>query len=254
MDNSNPMHSSSRGTAQPLRLVVLGDCNTKTSDTNQGTVTESVCQSLKDHGFTVDLTNLGGGMETTREGLRRLSDHAEAADIAVINYGLVDSWFTSIPQVYIPYYPDSRLKKRARKILKSVKRRLRSQLVRKLIPTGPVVAKAEYSSNLRKIFDQLRSQNAATRIFAWSTVPVQNNAQKSADIVRYNEVLKDTCRQESVTFLDSPSLLQQLSPEQLFLDGVHLTRTAADIIGQNVVAGFLTEPKSIASTLRNRVA
>src|SRR5690606_11690055 len=85
-----------------------------------------------------DLDNLGATMNTSREGVARLRACSRPADLLIINFGLVDAWVTSAPWLYVPYFPDNVIRKWSRKILKSVKRRLRSQAIRRLFGSGPV--------------------------------------------------------------------------------------------------------------------
>ena len=90
------------------------------------------------------------------EKLARAARDAHPADVVLINFGLVDAWITSIPAVYVPYYPDSFFRKQARKVLKSLKRRLRSPLVRRVIRCGPCVPLEEYLRNVRRMVELMR--------------------------------------------------------------------------------------------------
>ena len=117
-------------------MLAVGDCNTYgIHDPPIGnTILDKFCERLEDDGTPPFSQNLGCGMATSREGVQRMRLDAKPADAMLINFGLVDTWITSIPKVYVPYYPDSWLRKRLRKLLKFVKRRLRSRQLRRVYP------------------------------------------------------------------------------------------------------------------------
>jgi len=151
-------HSPSR----TLRVLAVGDCNTCgiTVPPIGNTILDKFCEQLEDHGYTTARQNLGCGMATTREGVQRMRLDAQPADTVLINFGLVDTWITSIPRVYVPYYPDTWRRKRLRKLLKFVKRRLlRSPALRHFIPIGTVVSLDEYDQNIRDILLEQDPEN-----------------------------------------------------------------------------------------------
>ena len=222
-----------------VRIVALGDCNTITRDPRQGTVADGLWDALRDRGIAVRLTNLGCGMTTTREGLCLVQDHDEPADLTIVNYGLVDSWMTTIPQMYVPYYPDNPFRKRVRKLLKFVKNRLRSRLVRKLVPMGPVVSQDEYLRNMQEMLRLLRQRNPDNAVYFWGTVPVDGDPERHLAIVEYNAILEQIAEDESATYVDTTEVLAHQPPTERFLDGVHLSPAAARLIGQRISDLFL---------------
>lgn len=150
--------------AQNIRLITLGDCNT--SGINHHSVSSilqhrlnQLCESQQ----TCHLENYGEAMRTTREGLAISKSLNKPFDIALINYGLVDAWTTTIPKVYIQYYPDNPIKRILRKALKSLKKRLKKISSRGLLQTGPVVPAEEYKENLDRIMSVLHKK---TQIFS----------------------------------------------------------------------------------------
>lgn len=210
-----------------VRLVALGDCNTHTGDPLQGTIPRGLVEALSAAGVETQLSNLGGGMETCREGLARLHNTPVTADIATINYGLVDAWSTCVPGLYVPYYPDSFVRKRLRKALKFTKRRLLTSGLRRWLPSGTVVPETEFRDRIRQMIHTLRQRNAGVVIYVWGTVLVANHPERNRLLLEYNDHLQHVAESENATFVDSEQVVADLPPSQRTLDGVHLTPAAA---------------------------
>ncbi|MCR9199453.1 MAG: SGNH/GDSL hydrolase family protein [Planctomycetaceae bacterium] len=226
-------NSDTRAAALPsraLRFVALGDCNTHTGDPRQGTIPRGLVRALGLQGIATDLSNLGGGMETCREGLSRLENTPVTADIATINYGLVDAWSTCVPGLYVPYYPDSFVRKRLRKALKFTKRRLLTSGLRRWLPSGAVVPETEFREKIGRMIAVLRERHAAVQIYVWGTVLVANHPQRNHLLLEYNDHLQHVAENENVVFVDSESAVADLPIHERTLDGVHLTPAAAERI------------------------
>ena len=228
-----------------IRIVALGDCNTHTGDSKQGTVPDGVVWALNKCGLQAEVVNLGGGMETCREGLARLLNTPTSADIAVINFGLVDAWTTCLPQLYVPYYPDNRLRKLCRKLLKFTKRRLLKASVRKLLSSGPVVSEREFVGKIEQMIDALRAQNPAIDIFIWGTVPVSNHASRNIPLFRYNELLSAIAFKHAAAFISSESLVSHIPADEHHLDGVHISPAVARAIGAEICSQHLKIRKAV---------
>ena len=81
---------------RPLKILALGDCNT--SGTGSGaTIVDQTVRRLQTAGIACEAVNWGHTMTTTREGLARCRRDRPHADVALLNYGLVDSWVTTVP-------------------------------------------------------------------------------------------------------------------------------------------------------------
>ncbi|MEZ6123798.1 MAG: SGNH/GDSL hydrolase family protein [Planctomycetaceae bacterium] len=225
----------------PLRILALGDCNTITADPNQGTVPDGLSAAMEKIGFRVTVCNLGGGMETCREGLARLQDSEFVPDLAVINFGLVDSWVTSIPGIYLPYYPDSPAKRLIRKPLKSLKRHLRSALLRGIVPRGHVVACSEYSERITAMVQEIRDRNSRAAIYLWATLPVAGQPDRAEHLRTYNGILNRIATEQQTGFISTPELLSSLSADEKLIDGVHLSKAAANLIGRKIAQEFVSE-------------
>src|SRR5262245_44611073 len=91
----------------PLRVLAVGDCNTggAAGAPLEDRVTERLVAHFASRGIDCRAQNLGFTMNTTREGLPRMERHAAPADLVLINFGLVDAWVTSLPWLYLSYYP-----------------------------------------------------------------------------------------------------------------------------------------------------
>lgn len=221
-------------TRRSIRVLALGDCNTSTIDPNQGTAPQGLVEALQRRGVQTELVNLGVGMFSSREGLAQSRDYHQPADVAIINYGLVDAWITTIPQFYVPYYPNSRFRKRLRKLLKFIKRILRKRGLLSLVATGPVVPPAEFERNLEGIIHSVRSRNPAAIVYLWATLPVPDDPERSRSIGRHNELLKNVALENGAVFVDTDAVLAQLPESERFLDAVHWTPKAARWLGEHI--------------------
>lgn len=218
-----------------VRVVAVGDCNSITANPQQGTIADGVSGAFSRRGVQIQLANLSGGMRTTREGLANLKDHPDAADVAVVNFGLVDSWSTSVPALYVRYYPDNAMRKRLRKIVKFIKRRLRSPVFRQIIPFGRVVPLSEYIANVSAMVKLLQARNAHVQIFLWGTVPVIDRPHRNPDLVEYNSALERVATDLGVHYVDSERAVGALKMEERFVDGAHLSPAAVALIGEDIV-------------------
>lgn len=89
-------------------------------------------------------------MSTTREMLKYNETHpARMYDIALVQYGLVDSWLTFRGAPYVLYYPDYPRRKLARKLVKKLKRWARQWRLQDRIGSVEQVPLEEYIANLR---------------------------------------------------------------------------------------------------------
>lgn len=240
--------------SQPVRVVTIGDCNTISADPHQGTVADGLSEALKQHGVPATLANLSGGMRTTREGLANLTDHPEPADLALVNFGLVDSWSTSVPRLYVPYYPVSSTRKRIRKLVKFVKRRLRAPICRRIVPFGRVVPVPEYIANVSAMVRLLKARNSGVQVFLWGTVPVIDRPHRNPDLIEYNAALQQVAMDLEVHYVDAAAVVAGLKPEDRFVDGAHLSPAAAALIGEHVVRACYGAPKQSVGAQFRRAA
>lgn len=211
------------------RLLAFGDCNTLGSEQLPPgeCVPAKLADRLRAAGGEVVLDNQGGTMNCSREGVARVRRVSEAADVVLLNYGLVDSWVTSVPWLHVAYFPDNPLRKQARKLLKSVKRRLRSPAVRRVVGEGVVVRPQEFAANVRRVVDAVRAKSPGCRVVLWGTVPVRGDADRNASIAGYDAVLRDVAAEKGYLWFDTRAFLANLPEETVYLDNVHLNPEGA---------------------------
>ena len=181
-------------------------------------------------------------MATTREGVELMRRDAKPAEVVLINFGLVDTWVTSIPRIYVPYYPDSYLRKNLRKLLKSVKRRLRSPWLRRFVPRGQVVPIDEYAQNISAMISIARDQNPEATILLWGSPPVQNDPARNANLEQYNRRLELIAAETNSLFVATTTLVNQFSDEEAYLDAVHLNDVATEAIAIQLAAVYRAQP------------
>ncbi len=210
----------------------MGDCNTWgiTNPPIGNTILDKFCSQLTTNGNAIASQNIGFGMGCTREGVELVRRKAKPADVVLINFGLVDTWITSIPEIYVPYYPDTFMRKRCRKLLKFVKRCLRSPWLKKWIPRGPVVPIEEYDQNLRAMIARVRDTTPHATVLLWGSPPVQEDPERNANLDRYNQRLKQIAGATNSLYVSTDDLVNQLSKEAAYLDEVHLNEDATQAI------------------------
>ncbi len=234
--------------SRTLQVLAVGDCNTWgiTNPPIGNTILDKFCRHIESDGYTTSSQNLGYGMATSREGVQLMRLDAKQADVVLINFGLVDTWVTSIPKIYIPYYPDSFLRKRLRKLLKFVKRRLRSPWLRRFVSTGHVVPIDEYTQNVREMISLARANNPSATILLWGSPPVQNDAARNANLERYNKRLERIAQETNSLFVSTANLVNKLSDEAAYLDAVHLNEAATEAIAAQLVSVYQAQQLAAA--------
>lgn len=222
-------------TQSEIRLIALGDCNT--SGIKQSSVPSIVQQLLnqllRSENKTCRLSNFGEAMRTSREGLSISKNLTQPFDIAVINYGLVDAWITTIPKVYIQYYPDNRVKRIFRKALKSLKKKLKKSYYKSFFKTGPVVSVGEYKQNINKVMSTLHQKNPNILFVLWGTVPVKDEPRNS-NLLVYNKALKEQLEKFDGHYIDTQEIISKEPREEMFHDAVHLSGKAQRMIANHI--------------------
>jgi lysophospholipase L1-like esterase len=232
-----------------LRVLAVGDCNTCGIEVPPvgNTILDKFCRCLELAGYPTDSQNLGYGMATSREGIILMEECAKPADVLLINFGLVDSWITSIPKVYIPYFPENRIKKLARKALKYTKRQLRSSLIRRIVPIGEVVPIAEYRRNIERIIKIARHLNPAVWVVLWGSPPVQNDDRRNEELLLYNAELHDIANCLGASYFPTKPIVDCLNIEEAFLDNVHLNEVATAGIATGLAHTYLSQLQQTAA-------
>lgn len=237
----------------PLRVRALGDCNTVASEKlcPADAVPSKLIDVFASRGIDCVLDNLGGTMNCSREGVNRMRRVTTPCDVLLVNYGLVDSWVTSVPMLYVPYFPDNALRRQLRKLLKTFKRGLRANWIRQWIPSGFVVPPVEFRRNISRIIENARDLNPATQIVLWSTVRVKDQPARNAHIEQYNAILRDIAVSNACTFLDVEESLASFQGNPYFdnfhLNGEGALHIAKAIAGRLSIAGLLQDKGKAAA-------
>jgi len=219
-----------------VSFYAIGDCNTSGADglDKAETIPALLNGLLRDAGREVVLTNLGQTMNTSREGVSRVASQVSRPDLMLINFGLADAWVTSLPQVYVPYYPDSSWRRLGRRLLKICKRRLRSPFARRLVRQGEVVPPDEYRANIMRMVAMARAENPGVCIILWSTPWARNSPVRNENIARYNGFLRDLATELNLIYCDVWPVLERIPEEEAYLDEVHLTGRSAGLIARQM--------------------
>ena len=208
--------------------IAYGDCNT--CGLENGTVklwVELVSQELG-----LSLTNCGHTMSTTREMLQYNETHpARMHDIALVQYGLVDSWLTFRGAPYVLYYPDYPRRKLARKLVKKLKRWARHWRLQDRIGSVEQVPLEEYIANLRFLINSAPQ----TRFVLVATVP-NLDEPRNPRIRRYNAALKALSDQlPNAVFTDAFDDVWAIKDHALMKDGTHLTASGHRVVANKVL-------------------
>lgn len=213
-----------------FQLLAIGDCNT--SGIGGHNVPDLLVKLLNaNEKREINLNNLGAAMYTTREGVEIAQQIDEDAEFLVLSFGLVDAWITSVPNLYVGYFPDNPIKRQGRKLLKSLKKKLRGKALRRVIPVGPVVEEEEFVNNLTRIINTLRAQNPDLRILLWGSAPTLDD-ERNVILKQYDEILRQTAARYNGRYLDTKQVVTPHPRDQMFDDPVHLSEEACQLVAK----------------------
>jgi len=209
------------------KILALGDCNTLgikhlKGDAYPERFAKAINASLDNFGFT---------MSTTREMLHFFEDFKEEdTEIILIQYGLVDSWKTFKYAPYVLYYPESKLRKLFRKIVKKYKKIIKKIGLNRILGVRSVVALEEYKDNIESVIQ--RSKECT--ILLISTIPHQDISRNS-EIMRYNKVLLGFSEQyDHVHYVDVYD--EFLKHQEYYLDRTHMNEPGYDKMAQAILS------------------
>lgn len=218
------------------KILFMGDCNTSGIESDPSdNIANILGGMLREKGIEAQVTNLGEGMHTTREGVGKAKHYREEADVLILNYGLVDAWATSLPQFYVLYYPSNPVRKIARKLLKSLKKRLRGY---RNVPRGVAVPINEYVANLNTIIAQIKITSPDMKVILWGTAPTRGDEKRDEDIKRYDAALRQLAETENMVFIDTRSLMADLPTKDAYKDEVHIKKKPQEIIAAKMLETF----------------
>ena len=216
-------------------ILALGDCNTLGVKYLKGSAyPEKFATSLNK---TVD--NCGFTMSTTYEMLYFFEDFIDQEkEIILIQYGLVDSWKTFKYAPYVLYYPDNKIRKVFRKIVKKYKKTAKKIGLNKLLGVSNVVVLDVYENNIKTVLE--KTKNSA--VFLIDTIP-NLEISRNSEIVRYNQVLSQLSKQYAHVhyvkayddFLDKP---------EYYLDNTHMNEQGYEHITQKILSVYFKSRES----------
>lgn len=215
------------------RCIAYGDCNTEgLREAPLALWPERVAIGL---GLT--LTNCGHTMSTTRElGRYAISHPPQGYDLAMVQYGLVDSWLTFRGAPYVLYYPDNPLRKLARKLVKKLKKRARQWHWHERLGAVEQVPEAEYRQRLEALV-----QSAPQTPFVLVDTAPNMDLPRNPRIQRYNAILAQVAASyDHVVYVATYDLLWQQRQQALMADGTHLTAIGHQLVAEQVLAALVT--------------
>lgn len=212
---------------KPIRLVAYGDCNTLGfRECDKKSYPEILGEQLH-----ANVTNLGHTMSTTRELIEYASAYpAKNYDIALIQYGLVDSWLTFRYSPYVLYYPTNPWRKFLRKLVKKIKKYARTLRVHEVLGWQNVVPIEEYIQNIETVI----SSAPETRFILVSTAP-NHDLPRNPRIEEYNSALQAlSLRHQNTIYVDTYHPVSEHMNSAYFEDGTHLNKQGLEIVAAHI--------------------
>lgn len=208
------------------RILALGDCNTLGVQSLVGNAYPERCAKA----LNKTVSNCGFTMATTNEMLYFFQDFKEKeTEIILIQYGLVDSWKTFKYAPYVLYYPDHKIRKLFRKIVKKYKKIAKSIGFNRLLGVSNVVDVVAYRNNLKSVIQ--KSQDCT--IFLISTIPNLDTSRNS-EILRYNKALVHLSEHyEHVYYVEVYN--DFLNHPEYYLDKTHMNEAGYESITQKIL-------------------
>ncbi len=211
------------------KLVAYGDCNTLGFLEEEGNgYPEIIGRQLG-----MQVSNFGHTMSTTRELLAYAHDFPPSQyDVALLQYGLVDSWLTFRHSPYVAYYPDSPWRKFLRKLVKKIKKYARVLRLQERWGAVEVVPIEEYLQNIRQVVESAPD----TRFVLIGTAP-NLDEPRNPRIRRYNQSLADLAAgYANCLYVDAYDEIYQARNRMFFDDGTHLNHDALQLLADKVVS------------------
>ncbi len=164
------------------RILAVGDCiMLGVEQCFKNSYPEKIAAMLD-----VPVNNKGLAMSTSREGRILLSHNlSRDYDCILLQFGLVDAYFTFKYSPYIPYYPDNFFRKQLRSIVKKYKKTCRKMGLNNRFGQVQVVPEAEYRENFLSMINQCGNRV----VILPETIPHHETYRNEA-IQRYNNQLK----------------------------------------------------------------
>lgn len=222
-------------------IVAYGDCNTLGyASCEYDAYPERLGRLLP-----ARVLNLGRTMASTRELVRYARDFPpDKHTIAMINYGLVDSWISFRNAPYVLYYPDNWLRKLLRVAVKKIKRICtRSGIAARLGPAN-VVPPDEFERNIASIV----STHPNVTFVLLSAFPNLDETRNPA-IQAYNEILSRIARDHphNAIHLDLYNALFEQRSGFFCEDGTHINSGGHDFVAHSIAEALKRQQASLAT-------
>ena len=211
------------------KILALGDCNTLGIQSLLNNAYPERCAKA----LNKTVSNRGFTMATTNEMLYFFQDFKEKeTEIILIQYGLADSWKTFKYAPYVLYYPDSKIRKLFRKVVKKYKKIAKSIGFNRLLGVSNMVDIVDYRNNIKSVIE--RSKDCTIMLI--STIPNLDTSRNS-EIVRYNEVLSQLSEHyEHAYYVDVYT--DFLNHPDYYLDRTHMNETGYEKITQKILTVY----------------
>ncbi len=207
-------------------ILAVGDCVTLgVGECLKHSYPEKVAEMLGG-----SVTNRGYTMSTSREGVYLLQDALTADhDLVLIQFGLVDAYFTFRYAPYVPYYPDNFLRKQLRSLVKKYKKSCRKLGLNDRFGVQTVVPEAEYRANIQGMID-----NCSGRIVLLPETLPHHETYRNESIKQYNQILRSLADENENCHLIP--LFDAFLPHMtdFYLDNTHPNNTGYDYIANKV--------------------
>lgn len=211
------------------KILALGDCNTLGVQHLVGDAyPERFAKALNK---TVD--NCGFTMSTTNEMLHFFQDFKDKeTEIILIQYGLVDSWKTFQYAPYVLYYPDNKIRKIFRKIVKKYKKIAKGTGLNKLLGVSNVVELEMYKSNIESVIQKSKD----CIVFLIDTIP-NLDISRNHEIMRYNQILYQLSEKyPHVYYVEVYN--DFLNHPGYYLDNTHMNQAGYEIITKKILSVY----------------
>lgn len=221
-------------------IVAYGDCNTLGyASCERDAYPERLARLLSARAL-----NLGRTMATTRELLRYMEDFPpDRHSLAIVNYGLVDSWMTFRNAPYVLYYPDNPFRKALRVAVKKIKRACTRWGIAARLGPAHVVPPEEFERNIESIV----ARYPGVTFVLLSTLPNLDVSRNPA-ILTYNEVLARVARRhpDNTIHLDLYADIFEQGSKFFCEDGTHLNAAGHNFVAYSI-ARVLRESSCFAT-------
>lgn len=219
--------------------LFLGDCNTLGTPAIAGQAYPEVF--ARQAGLCP--VNCGHTMSTVREGSEYFRHfRSDSTALVCIQFGLVDSWLTFKYSPYALYYPDSRRRKLARKLIKKYKKWCKALGLNRLIGTRNVVALEEYQARIEAIIVSMQN----TPVILIETIP-NKDSSRNAEIRRYNQSLAKLAQAHSNCHLLTLYDDFEGPQSEYYCDPTHLSLEGHAYVGQKLQQLYTKLPSQTSS-------